>query len=277
MVDAESRPSFSELAAELSKMSKDPGRYLVIRGDKLMRLPSHMPNSELFSDFCGDVDNVPKDAVVITAEEYLRPKDMKLSCQFSRQMSQMSDYENSPNDETRDLISSSQCHARPTFQRLGSMRYSAEPCREDVETSFISEQPVIVNNATSWEKIRLCRQQYQPETDKDDYLKPQSSTVTRTYLDVVEEGPWPELSDTTDATVSDSVLARGNPEYFHPSSEFFAEPTQTQVNKVTYSDTCNVATDFVTSGFDADSTDKLEDQQANYYYNVPQLIEISSF
>ena len=30
MVDTESRPSFAELTAEFSKMSKDPGRYLVI-------------------------------------------------------------------------------------------------------------------------------------------------------------------------------------------------------------------------------------------------------
>ena len=30
MVDADSRPSFSELRAEFRKMSKDPGRYLVI-------------------------------------------------------------------------------------------------------------------------------------------------------------------------------------------------------------------------------------------------------
>jgi len=30
MVDADSRPTFTELHAEFSKMSKDPGRYLVI-------------------------------------------------------------------------------------------------------------------------------------------------------------------------------------------------------------------------------------------------------
>ena len=34
MVDTESRPSFAELTAEFSKMSKDPGRYLVIEVSK---------------------------------------------------------------------------------------------------------------------------------------------------------------------------------------------------------------------------------------------------
>jgi hypothetical protein len=43
MIDAESRPSFKELADEFAKMSRDPGRYLVIQGDRLMRLPSFSP------------------------------------------------------------------------------------------------------------------------------------------------------------------------------------------------------------------------------------------
>ena len=41
MLDAESRPGFKELSEEFAKMSRDPGRYLVIPGDKLMRLPSY--------------------------------------------------------------------------------------------------------------------------------------------------------------------------------------------------------------------------------------------
>ena len=41
MLDADSRPSFRELADEFAKMSRDPGRYLVIPGDRLMRLPSY--------------------------------------------------------------------------------------------------------------------------------------------------------------------------------------------------------------------------------------------
>lgn len=31
MLDAESRPSFIELAGEFAKMARDPGRYLVIQ------------------------------------------------------------------------------------------------------------------------------------------------------------------------------------------------------------------------------------------------------
>jgi len=41
MLDAESRPGFKELADEFTKMARDPGRYLVIPGDKFMRLPPY--------------------------------------------------------------------------------------------------------------------------------------------------------------------------------------------------------------------------------------------
>lgn len=41
MADPEARPSFKELVEEFTKMSRDPGRFLVIQGDKLMRLPSY--------------------------------------------------------------------------------------------------------------------------------------------------------------------------------------------------------------------------------------------
>lgn len=46
LLDAENRPSFQELAADFAKMSRDPGRYLVIPGDQFMRLRNyHVPVS----------------------------------------------------------------------------------------------------------------------------------------------------------------------------------------------------------------------------------------
>ena len=41
MLDADTRPSFKELADDFAKMARDPGRYLVIPGDKLLRLPTY--------------------------------------------------------------------------------------------------------------------------------------------------------------------------------------------------------------------------------------------
>lgn len=73
MLDAESRPSFRELADEFAKMARDPGRYLVIPGDKLMRLPSYTPQDEkeLIRTLSMPIEG-PE--VIMDAEEYLQPK-----------------------------------------------------------------------------------------------------------------------------------------------------------------------------------------------------------
>ncbi|KFM81597.1 Epidermal growth factor receptor, partial [Stegodyphus mimosarum] len=73
MLDAESRPSFKELADEFAKMARDPGRYLVIPGDKLMRLPSYTPQDEkeLICNFSMPIEG---SEVIMDAEEYLQPK-----------------------------------------------------------------------------------------------------------------------------------------------------------------------------------------------------------
>ena len=74
MVDAESRPSFKELVTEFARMARDPARYLCIKGDKLMRLPSYTKQDER-EDIrlmgqnleIGDLERI------MAAEEYLNP------------------------------------------------------------------------------------------------------------------------------------------------------------------------------------------------------------
>lgn len=72
MLDAESRPSFKELAEEFAKMARDPGRYLVIPGDKLMRLPSYtqQDEKELIRTLSMPIEG-PE--TIMDAEEYLQP------------------------------------------------------------------------------------------------------------------------------------------------------------------------------------------------------------
>ncbi|XP_060585170.1 epidermal growth factor receptor-like isoform X2 [Ruditapes philippinarum] len=71
MLDAESRPSFSELAEEFAKMARDPGRYLVIQGDKLMRLPSYSYDKDDLARHLSVAAEGPEE--VIEADEYLQP------------------------------------------------------------------------------------------------------------------------------------------------------------------------------------------------------------
>uniref|UniRef100_A0A8K9WR64 Receptor protein-tyrosine kinase n=1 Tax=Oncorhynchus mykiss TaxID=8022 RepID=A0A8K9WR64_ONCMY len=68
MIDADSRPKFKELAAELCRMARDPQRYLVIQGDDRMKLPS--PNDSKFFQSLLDEEDVED---FMDAEEYLVP------------------------------------------------------------------------------------------------------------------------------------------------------------------------------------------------------------
>lgn len=72
MIDADSRPSFRELTEEFAKMARDPGRYLVIKGDSHRRLPSFdlEESRDLVRNMSVATDG-PED--IIDVDEYLNP------------------------------------------------------------------------------------------------------------------------------------------------------------------------------------------------------------
>ncbi|XP_018020584.1 epidermal growth factor receptor isoform X2 [Hyalella azteca] len=72
-LEAEERPTFKELTEDFAKMARDPGRFLVIPGDKLMRLPSYTTQDE--RDFFRSLSSaIGGDGILMAAEEYLQPK-----------------------------------------------------------------------------------------------------------------------------------------------------------------------------------------------------------
>lgn len=71
MIDAESRPSFVELTEEFAKMARDPGRYLVIEGDALMRLPSYRLESRDMIRNMSVATDGPEE--IMDMDEYLNP------------------------------------------------------------------------------------------------------------------------------------------------------------------------------------------------------------
>ncbi|XP_034255203.1 epidermal growth factor receptor isoform X2 [Thrips palmi] len=74
MLDAETRPSFKELSDEFSKMARDPGRYLVIQRDHLMRLPNYS-SSEAKDDMIRSLSSgIEGPEALVDADEYLTPK-----------------------------------------------------------------------------------------------------------------------------------------------------------------------------------------------------------
>ena len=75
MVDAESRPSFKDLAKEFARMARDPARFLCIEGDKLMRLPTYTKQDEkAFIHGMGKHLDIGDLDHIIAAEEYLNPQ-----------------------------------------------------------------------------------------------------------------------------------------------------------------------------------------------------------
>ncbi|KAI3355759.1 hypothetical protein L3Q82_004331 [Scortum barcoo] len=73
MIDADSRPKFKELAAEFTRMARDPQRYLVIQGDDRMKLPS--PNDSKFFQSLLDEEELED---LMDAEEYLVPHSFNI-------------------------------------------------------------------------------------------------------------------------------------------------------------------------------------------------------
>uniref|UniRef100_G3NTF6 receptor protein-tyrosine kinase n=1 Tax=Gasterosteus aculeatus aculeatus TaxID=481459 RepID=G3NTF6_GASAC len=73
MIDADSRPKFKELAAEFTRMARDPQRYLVIQGDDRMKLPS--PDDSKFFQSLLDEEELED---LMDAEEYLVPHSFNI-------------------------------------------------------------------------------------------------------------------------------------------------------------------------------------------------------
>ena len=71
-LDADARPTFKQLVQDFSEYARDPGRYLVVPGDKHMRLPSFTSQDE--KDLIRTLPVIPGSDTIVEADEYLQPK-----------------------------------------------------------------------------------------------------------------------------------------------------------------------------------------------------------
>ena len=83
----DNRPTFKVLVENFTLFARDPGRYLVIPGDKLMRLPSYTTHDEkeLLKMNVEMLGNVSEMAAIMGAEEYLNPGMLLLNINFCLQ------------------------------------------------------------------------------------------------------------------------------------------------------------------------------------------------
>jgi serine/threonine protein kinase len=227
MVDTDSRPTFAELSAEFSKMAKDPGRYLVIQGDALMRLSSVTPNmKEMLRGMSVTSDG--SEMLVSADDYYLQPQDSDSPDRHLLAIAE-ENYENTPGAVTFDATDDSRsayCGGDKNtwsgkrsgpgsgYGREMSVRYTKDPCFD--EESWPSEKAPVPISAGNNQMLR---------TDDDGYLAtpamaPSSVDDPCGYLDVVTSATNNNsvgnqyLDMSASATPSCKATLQSNPEYF---------------------------------------------------------------
>ncbi|BFZ15671.1 hypothetical protein BsWGS_18709 [Bradybaena similaris] len=235
MLDAESRPSFKELQEEFAKMSRDPGRYLVIEGDSLMRLPSvSYDKNDLIHEIGGGGSES-----VMEAEEYLSPvehthqqhRPNSLIRIYDRQHSNMSAVSSRTPVEHPEfangakggvLRSDSQKVREKTYGHLTaaarakqerelpqnrdnsiSSRYSSDPIK------YLRDKEEIDWNQADLQdsRERLPQKPLSPNAmkmfsnfvlpvDEEDYLRPGAAAQSLAYLDLDGKGYYQNEKDT---------------------------------------------------------------------------------
>ncbi|XP_075230071.1 epidermal growth factor receptor isoform X2 [Lycorma delicatula] len=174
MLDAESRPCFKELADEFAKMARDPGRYLVIQGDRFMRLPSYSSQEEKEPvSVEGSEGCVPAEG-----EGYLQPHP-KGPNQGVVHLPESPTPQNQTNWDREMMRTASAPDQQVVF------RYCSDPlaARECVDGTMEGGHP------GKREAQVLCDLKLDLPLDEDDYLmpSPQQSQPTTTYMDLISD------------------------------------------------------------------------------------------
>uniref|UniRef100_A0A3Q3JV09 Receptor protein-tyrosine kinase n=1 Tax=Monopterus albus TaxID=43700 RepID=A0A3Q3JV09_MONAL len=189
MIDADSRPKFKELAAEFTRMARDPQRYLVIQGDDRMKLPS--PSDSKFFQSLLDEEELED---LMDAEEYLVPHSFNIPPLAYTSRTRMDSKKVFllrifflPSLEHRDLASGEQIGGG--FSRgnqddprcNGTLRKQASPrSREDSSGQRYSADPtgLLAERGTKGDK------------DQDGYVTAMRDKNNSDYLNPVEENPF---------------------------------------------------------------------------------------
>ncbi|XP_074662083.1 epidermal growth factor receptor-like [Tubulanus polymorphus] len=240
MLDAESRPSFKELGDEFEKMARDPGRYLVIRGDKLLRLPSHTYDTNDLVRSMSVSGDGPE--TVMDAEDYLSPKML------------LSGEDESPDVDIKDGIPHAMMQANGRFRQPAYDERSTPNCSPAKESDNLiapkrdkkyghleASRPVrgtSVASRYSSDPCKVLKDDMSPKdkcdglfdgidstdfhldlpVDEDDYLQPRSMKPNH-YMDVIDNDTYVNPSkppNTLDLDIDKNSNPRSmdNPGYF---------------------------------------------------------------
>lgn len=205
-LDADSRPHFKELAEQFAEKARDPGRYLVITGDKFMRLPSYTNQDEkdLIRTLAPVLDGPEP---VVEADEYLQPKVLSpVHHQQQQQQHQQHMGHHQQMDNVDDQVPKSIRYCRdPLKQQMaaasgGFLPGGDEPDQaghlkyhnhlyNNTAMSMNSQRTLPRDNGIGVGNLRLDL-----PLDEDDYLMPtnpnsSAGTSTAGYMDLINVPP----------------------------------------------------------------------------------------
>ncbi|KAM7285491.1 epidermal growth factor receptor isoform X2 [Ixodes scapularis] len=229
MLDAGSRPSFKELAEEFAKMARDPGRYLVVSGDKLMRLPSYTPQDEkeLIRNLSMPMEG-PE--VIMDAEEYLQPTRAQLPLAMApvdqapppTPIKKFMDDRGFEEDPSVGLPNPAEffpsgmmvgaahpetmnggCHGNHARGRENSLnqRYCSDPLKLLGKDAEEGDDDAFLHNAATLPKgAKPGDMRMSLPVDEDDYLmpSPRSRGLSTTYMDLIGDNRYSNGSDQLD-------------------------------------------------------------------------------
>lgn len=220
MIDADSRPKFKELAAEFSRMARDPQRYLVIQGDDRMKLPS--PNDSKFFQNLLDEEDLED---MMDAEEYLVPQAFNIPPPIYTSRTRIDSNRNQfvyqdggfatqqgmpmPYRATTSTIPEAPVAQGATAEMFddsccnGTLRKPVAPhVQEDSSTQRYSADPTVF----------APERNPRGELDEEGYMTPMHDKPKQEYLNPVEENPFVSRRKNGD------LQALDNPEYHSASS-----------------------------------------------------------
>uniref|UniRef100_A0A8C1QI30 Receptor protein-tyrosine kinase n=1 Tax=Cyprinus carpio TaxID=7962 RepID=A0A8C1QI30_CYPCA len=227
MIDADSRPRFKELAAEFSRMARDPQRYLVIQGDDRMKLPS--PNHSKFFQSLLDEEELDD---LMDAEEYLVPHSLNAPPTShmprphvdANQVSTMNQFVYHDGSLCPEEVIGSRPHeavatgSGPSVP-AGIQRSGLDPADEQHCNGSLKKQPTAHSVEDSSGQrysadptVLLGEKGQREDTDEDGYMSPMKDKISTNHLNPVEENPFVTRRKNKDIHALDNLGYHSTPD-----------------------------------------------------------------
>uniref|UniRef100_A0A9J8BGZ0 receptor protein-tyrosine kinase n=1 Tax=Cyprinus carpio carpio TaxID=630221 RepID=A0A9J8BGZ0_CYPCA len=223
MIDADSRPRFKELAAEFSRMARDPQRYLVIQGDDRMKLPS--PNHSKFFQSLLDEEELDD---LMDAEEYLVPHSLNAPPTSHMPRPHVDANQNQFVYRDGSLCPEEVIGSRPheavatgsgPSVPAGIQRSGLDPADEQHCNGSLKKQPTAHSVEDSSGQrysadptVLLGEKGQREDTDEDGYMSPMKDKISKNHLNPVEENPFVTRRKNKDIHALDNLGYHSTPD-----------------------------------------------------------------